>query len=76
MSLLALAHVGFFGQAGPIWALVGFVCFCVVVAILFKIVFAALPALGIKEPWVTVIYWVMVLICFLAFINFAFGWGV
>ena len=28
--------IGFFGQTGAIWALLGFICFCIVVAILFK----------------------------------------
>jgi hypothetical protein len=68
-------HIGFFGQTGAIWALLGFVCFCVIVAILFKIVFLALPALGVTEPWISIIFWVMVLVLFIAFINYALGWG-
>jgi hypothetical protein len=74
-ALLAVGHIGFFGQTGAIWALLGFVVFCVIVAILFKIVFLLLPALGVTEPWMSIIYWVMVLILFLVFINYAFGWG-
>lgn len=72
---MTVAHIGFFGQTGVIWALLGFICFCVVVAILFKIVFLALPALGVTEPWISIIFWLMVLVLFLAFINYAFGWG-
>jgi hypothetical protein len=72
---LAVGHVGFFGQSGPIWAFLGFVCLCVVVAILFKIVFLALPALQVKEPWISIIYWVLVLLLFIMFINYAFGFG-
>lgn len=75
IALLAPLHIGFFGQTGVIWALIGFLCFCVVVAILFKIFFLAAPALGITEPWISIIYWVVVLILFLAFISYAFGWG-
>jgi hypothetical protein len=76
MALLAFLHpIGFFGQPGPIWALLGFICMCVVVAILFKILKLALPALGVSEPWVSIIYWVCVLVIFLIFINYAFtGW--
>jgi hypothetical protein len=75
LTALAIGHIGFFGQSGPLWVFLGFVCLCVVVAILFKIVFLALPPLGVKEPWISVIYWVMVLIAFLWFLNYAFGWG-
>jgi|HubBroStandDraft_5_1064220.scaffolds.fasta_scaffold11642_4 hypothetical protein len=78
MNLLlgtALLRIGFFGQTGPLWVLLGFICFCVIVALLFKIVFLALPALGVKEPWISVIYWAMVLVLFLCFINYAFGFG-
>lgn len=73
---LAMGHtIGFFGQTGPLWVFLGFVCFCVVVAILFKIVFLALPALGVSEPWMSIIYWVLVLLLFCAFISYAFGFG-
>lgn len=75
LALLAPLHVGFFGQTGIIWALIGFLVFCVVVAILYKIVFLALPALGVTEPWISIIYWVFVLVLFLAFISYAFGWN-
>ena len=74
-ALALVGHVGFFGQTGLLWALLGFIVFCVVVAILFKIVKLALPALGVGEPWGSIIYWLMVLVLFIAFINFAFGWG-
>ena len=72
---LAIGHIGFFGQTGALWAFLGFIVFCVIVAILFKIVFLALPALGVTEPWMSIIYWVLVLILFIMFINYAFGWG-
>ena len=71
----AIGHIGFFGQTGALWVLLGFICFCVIVAILFKIVFLALPALGVTEPWMSIIYWVLVLILFITFISYAFGWG-
>jgi hypothetical protein len=74
MLLLALSHpIGFFGQSGPLWALLGFICMCVVVAILFKILNLALPALGVTAPWAAIIYWVCVLFIFLIFVNYAFG---
>jgi hypothetical protein len=72
---LALGRIGFFGQPGPLWALLGFICCVVVVAILFKILFLALPALGVTEPWISIIFWLCVLVVFIAFINFAFGFG-
>jgi hypothetical protein len=74
-SLLALRVIGFFGQPGPIWAFIGFVCLCVVIAILFKIFRLALPALGVTEPWISILYWIAVLLLFLFFINYTFGWG-
>lgn len=74
-SAFALLRIGFFGQTGLIWALLGFLCVCVIIAILFKITKLLLPALGVTEPWGTIIYWVMVLIIFIAFLNYAFGWG-
>jgi hypothetical protein len=72
--MLALSTVGFFGQAGFLWAVIGFICFVIVVAILFKIVFLALPAFGVAEPWISIIYWLLVLALFLGFISYAFGW--
>jgi hypothetical protein len=75
IALLAVSRIGFFGQPGPLWVLLGFICFVVVVAILFKIVFLALPALGVGEPWISIIYWLLVLVLFLMFINYAFGFG-
>jgi hypothetical protein len=75
LALFIGRPIGFFGQTGVIWALLGFLCFCVVVAILFKIFNLLLPALGVTEPWMSIIYWLMVLILFLAFISYAFGWG-
>jgi hypothetical protein len=75
-ALALLVHpIGFFGQTGIIWALLGLICLVVVLAILFKIVFLALPALGVTEPWISIIYWLCVLVAFVAFINYAFGWG-
>jgi hypothetical protein len=71
----AFARIGFFGQPGPIWAFLGFICLCVIAAILFKILFLALPALGVTEPWISIIYWVAVLLLFIMFINYAFGFG-
>jgi hypothetical protein len=67
--------VGFFGQSGLLWAFLGFVCFVIIVAILFKIFKLALPALGVTEPWISILYWLFVLCCFIAFISYAFGWG-
>lgn len=77
ISTLALAmhHIGFFGQEGPLWVVLGFVSCVVIVAILFKITFLVLPAVGVKEPWISVVYWLLVLVVFLWFISYAFGWG-
>ena len=76
LALAFVGHsIGFFGQSGLVWALLGFLVFCVVIAILFKIFFLAAPALGLTDPWISIIYWLMVLILFIAFINYAFGWG-
>ncbi len=75
-SLLALFQhhvVGFFGHEGVVWAFIGFLFLVVVVAILFKIMKLVLPALGVGEPWVSVIYWCAVLICVILFMNYAFG---
>lgn len=76
MPAVMLQHVhtlGFFGREGFIWVLVGFLFTCAVIAILFKITKLLLPALGVAEPWVSIIYWVMVLICLFVFANYAFG---
>ena len=73
--LLAVAHIGFFGQTGLIWVLLGLICFVVCVAILFKIFFLLMPVLGVTQPWISIIYWTLVLILFIAFINYAFGFG-
>ena len=73
-SLLAFQHrLGFFGHEGGIWVFIGFLCMVVVVAILFKIMKLILPALGVGEPWVSVIYWIAVLLCVFFFVNYAFG---
>jgi hypothetical protein len=78
MNLLAIVlqrhEIGFFGHTGVIWALIGFLALCFIVAILFKIFRLLMPALGIGDPWLSIIYWVMVLILFIAFLNYAFGW--
>lgn len=75
IALLAMGRIGFFGQTGPLWVFLGFVCLCVVAAILFKIINLALPALGVTEPWISIIYWVFVLVLFVTFVNYAFGFG-
>ena len=73
--LAAFQHhgVGFFGHDGIIWAFLGFIFLVIVVAILFKIMNLILPALGVGQPWVSVIYWCAVLICVVLFMNYAFG---
>lgn len=70
-----LRPLGFFGQSGVLWVFLGFICLVVIVAIMYKIVKLALPALGVTEPWLSIIYWLFVLVCFIAFISYAFGWG-
>jgi hypothetical protein len=77
LSLFAtmLRPLGFFGQSGVLWVFLGFICLVVIVAIMYKIVKLALPALGVTEPWLSIIYWLFVLVCFIAFISYAFGWG-
>jgi hypothetical protein len=72
---LTLMRIGFFGQTGPLWVVLGFICMCVIIAILFKIVFLALPTLGVGQPWISIIYWVLVLLIFILFINYAFGFN-
>jgi hypothetical protein len=66
----AVGRYGFAGINGLFGLLVGLIVFIVIVAVLFKIVKLLLPALGVGEPWATIIYWVMVLIVFLAFLHF------
>jgi hypothetical protein len=75
LSLLAMLqhHIGFFGQEGIVWAFIGFLFMVVVVAILFKIMKLLLPALGVGEPWVSICFWVAVLICVFIFMNYSFG---
>jgi predicted Zn-ribbon and HTH transcriptional regulator len=73
-QLAFLQHrIGFFGHEGGLWAFIGFLFTVVVIAILFKIMKLLLPALGVTEPWVSVIYWVAVLLCVFVFANYAFG---
>lgn len=74
LTLLAM-RIGFFGQTGLLWALIGFVCYCVVIGIIWKIANLVLPKLGVDPTWIQVIYWVFVLVLFIAFVNFAFGLG-
>jgi len=75
LALLALLQhrVGFFGHEGFIWAFIGFLATVVIIAILFKIMKLVLPALGVGEPWVSVIYWFAVLLCVILFLNYSFG---
>lgn len=76
LALFQLGHrIGFFGQQGPLWVFLGVVCLIVVVAIMYKIIFLGLPALGVTEPWISILYWLFVLFCFLMFIYYAFGGG-
>jgi hypothetical protein len=65
--------LGFFGQAGPLWFLLGIICTAVMIAILFKILRLVLPALGVTPPWDQVIIWTCVLVVFVCFVNYAFG---
>jgi len=73
-SLLLFQHpIGFFGQSGIIWVFLGLIFMVAVVAICFKIFRLVMPALGVPEPWVSVLYWVFVLMCLCIFANYAFG---
>ncbi len=73
-SALLLDHrVGFFGHEGAVWAFIGFLFTVVVIAILFKIMKLALPALGVTEPWTSIIFWIAVLLCVFVFMNYSFG---
>jgi len=73
-SLVLLQHqIGFFGHEGAVWAFIGFLVTVVIIAILFKIMNLALPALGVTEPWVSIIFWFAVLLCVLVFVNYSFG---
>lgn len=73
ISTILLRPIGFFGQSGPIWAFLGFIALCVIIAILFKIFKLLLPQLGVGEPWVQIIYWLAVLLLVILFVNYAFG---
>ena len=73
LALLIDHRVGFFGHEGAIWAFIGLIATVVIIAILFKIMKLVLPALGVGEPWVSVIYWFDVLLCVLIFLNYSFG---
>jgi hypothetical protein len=74
LTLLALQHrIGFFGHEGALWAFIGFLFTVVIIAILFKIMKLALPALGVGEPWATICFWLAVLLCVFLFMNYAFG---
>ena len=61
---------GFAGVQGLFGMLIGLIVMVVIVAILFKIMRLLLPALGVGEPWVSIIYWLAVLCVFLAFLHF------
>lgn len=61
---------GFAGIGGLFGLLVGVIVMVVIVAILFKIAKLLLPALGVVEPWVAIIYWLMVLVVFVGFLHF------
>ena len=63
-------HYGFLGIDGLIGILIGLVIFVVIVAILFKIFDLLLAAVGVPAPWAQILYWVCVLIIFLAFLHF------
>jgi hypothetical protein len=71
--LAALQHhgLGFFGQEGFPWFFLGLLFLVVVVAIMFKIFKLLLPALGVQEPWVSILYWFFVLLCVIFFYNYA-----
>lgn len=74
LSLLAMLQhhgIGFFGQEGPLWFFLGVIFIVAVIAISFKICKLLLPALGVQEPWVSIIYWFFVLVCVVFFYNFA-----
>lgn len=76
INLLAMFQhrgIGFFGQEGFVWAFIGLIFMVVLIAICFKIFRLVMPALGVPEPWVSVLYWVFVLLCVLAFMNYSFG---
>jgi divalent metal cation (Fe/Co/Zn/Cd) transporter len=63
-------HYGFLGINGLIGILIGLVIFVVIVTILFKIFNLLLAAVGVPAPWSAILYWVCVLIIFLAFLHF------
>ena len=75
ISLLAMFQhhhvIGFFGEEGPLWFFLGLMFLVAIVAISFKIFGLLLPALGVKEPWVQILYWFFVLVMVICFYNFA-----
>jgi hypothetical protein len=67
---VGINRYGFAGISGLFGLLVGLIVLVVIVAILFKIMNLLLPALGVGQPWATIIYWLAVLVTFLAFLHF------
>lgn len=72
MLILAqtIHRYGFLGIDGLVGLLIGLLVFVVVVAILFKIFNLVMAALEVPAPWGQILYWVVVLIIFLAFLHF------
>jgi len=71
LLLLQRHGIGFFGQEGALWFFLGLMFLVIVVAIFFKIFKLAMPALGVGEPWASICYWLLVLVCVVLFYNFA-----
>jgi hypothetical protein len=67
-------HIGFFGVNGILGLLLGLVFLIVVCALLFKIFMLLLPKLGVSADWVNILYWVFVLIIFIAVFTAVFGY--
>jgi hypothetical protein len=70
LQVVRESHIHFFGLNGLIGALVGLLIFIVIAVLLFRIITALMPALGLGAPWNSVIYWILVLILFLIFLGF------
>jgi hypothetical protein len=63
-------HYGFLGINGLAGIIVGLIILIILAAILWKLFFAVMAALGLSGAWVTVIYWLLVLLTFVIFLHF------
>lgn len=63
------SHYGFFGIPGVFGIFIGIIALIIVAAIFWKILSLLLPAVGVGQPWVEIIYWCFVLCLVIAFAH-------